>query len=147
MRDRGVLSKVFSSLLLTLIALLLLSFPAAAGSPTEKEKAAISAAENFLLLVDTDRYPESWRRTAPIFRSQFPQEKWVEQLQTLRPLFGSKIKRELKSATYATSLLGAPDGEYVLLRFDSSFEKAEAVETVTMKLQPGQWQVAGYFIR
>jgi hypothetical protein len=39
----------------------------------------------------------------------------------------------LKSAEYKTSLPGAPDGEYVVLIFNTVFEnKKAAVETVTM---------------
>jgi len=44
---------------------------------------------------------------------------------------------------------GAPDGEYVVIQYDSSFEnKTEAVETVTPMLDPdGVWRVSGYYIR
>lgn len=44
---------------------------------------------------------------------------------------------------------GAPDGEYVVVRYGSSFEnKKEAGETaVMMKERDGSWRVAGYFIR
>ena len=50
---------------------------------------------------------------------------------------------------YAESLPGAPDGEYVVILFKTSFEgKAEAVETVTpMRDADGEWRVAGYYIR
>jgi hypothetical protein len=55
----------------------------------------------------------------------------------------------VKSKEYATSLPGAPDGEYVVIQFETSFEnKNDAVETVTpMKDEDGKWRVSGYFIR
>jgi hypothetical protein len=33
--------------------------------------------------------------------------------------------RSMVTATYATTLPGAPDGEYVVIRFDTSFENAQ----------------------
>jgi hypothetical protein len=42
-----------------------------------------------------------------------------------------------------------PDGQYVVIRYDSSFaNKKSAIETVTPMLdQGGQWRVSGYFIK
>jgi hypothetical protein len=47
------------------------------------------------------------------------------------------------------TLAGAPDGEYVVFQFNSSFaHKATALETVTaMKDTDGVWRVAGYSIK
>ncbi len=44
---------------------------------------------------------------------------------------------------------GAPDGEYVVIQYDSSFEhKQAAVETVTPMLdKDGKWRVSGYYIK
>ena len=57
--------------------------------------------------------------------------------------------RKIKSTTYTKTLPGAPDGEYVVLRYDTSFEnKNSAVETVTPMLdKDGKWRVSGYFIK
>ena len=59
--------------------------------------------------------------------------------------------RKLKGAQYKTSLPGAPDGEYVVIQYDTSFENkrsASAVETITPTLdKDAQWRVSGYFIR
>jgi hypothetical protein len=53
------------------------------------------------------------------------------------------------SAKFARSLPGAPDGEYVVIQFTTSFDgKAVATETVTpMKDPDGHWRVSGYYIR
>jgi hypothetical protein len=47
------------------------------------------------------------------------------------------------------SLPGAPDGEYVVIQFATSFEnKKSAIETVTPMLDSdGEWRVSGYFIK
>jgi hypothetical protein len=59
------------------------------------------------------------------------------------------VSRKFKSAQYTKSVPGAPDGEYVVLQFDTSFaNKKEAVETVTPMLDPdGKWKVSGYYIK
>ncbi len=48
-----------------------------------------------------------------------------------------------------SSLPGAPDGNYVVIQFKTTFEhKAQAVETVTPMLEnDGVWRVTGYFIK
>ena len=52
------------------------------------------------------------------------------------------------ASTYTTSLPGAPDGEYVVLQYESEFQRKKyAIETVTPMLDDGQWRVSGYYIR
>ena len=53
------------------------------------------------------------------------------------------------TATPTESLPGAPDGHYVVLHYETSFEnKKTAIETVTPMLdQDGDWRVSGYYIR
>ena len=55
----------------------------------------------------------------------------------------------MKHAQFTKTMPGAPDGEYVILQFDTSFaDKKAAIETVTpMKDKDGKWRVAGYFIK
>jgi hypothetical protein len=62
---------------------------------------------------------------------------------------GDLISRNVKSARYTDSLPGAPDGEYVVIQFSTSFtNKKTAIETVTpMKDPDGKWRVSGYYIK
>ncbi len=66
----------------------------------------------------------------------------------VREPLGKVITRTLKSAEHRTSLPGAPDGDYVVIRFETAFEnKQAAIETVTPMLEKdGSWRVAGYYI-
>ena len=66
-----------------------------------------------------------------------------------RTPLGSVISRTLKSQQYLTTLPGAPDGEYVVIQFDTSFtNKASALETITPMLdKDGAWRVSGYYIK
>jgi hypothetical protein len=70
-------------------------------------------------------------------------------MQAFRKPLGRTISRKLKNKTYATSLPGAPDGEYVVIQYQTRFEhKASAIETITPMLdEDGKWRVSGYFIK
>jgi hypothetical protein len=70
-------------------------------------------------------------------------------LQATRAPLGKVVSRRVQSAVYKTSLPGAPDGQYVVIRYESSFEhKKSAIETVTPSLgEDGQWRISGYYIR
>jgi hypothetical protein len=114
----------------------------------EKEKAAITAAQQWLALVDAGKYSESWKEAAEYFRNAVPQEQWKQMLQSVRGPLGKKLSRKLKIKEYKTSLPGAPDGEYVVIQYETSYQnKKSAVETVTPMLdKDGKWRVAGYYI-
>ena len=70
-------------------------------------------------------------------------------MNTFRKPLGDLISRKLKSALATTELPGAPDGQYVVMQFDSSFTgKKSTIETVTFKLADDRtWKSAGYFIK
>jgi Protein of unknown function (DUF4019) len=59
------------------------------------------------------------------------------------------VFRKLGKTQRAQSLPGAPDGNYVVMQFDTSFaNKKNAVETVTfVQEKNGQWKAAGYYIK
>ena len=114
-----------------------------------KQKAAIAAAEKWLALVDAGKYSASWTDAATYFKAAGSAAKWEQALNDGRGSFGKLISRKLKSAVYRTSLPGAPDGQYVVIQYDTAFEnKKDAVETVTPMLdKDGQWRVSGYYIK
>jgi len=114
----------------------------------EAEAVAVEAARDWLALVDAGEYGKSWETAAPLFKGAVDEAAWGRQLGPVREPLGAVKTRELSSATYATSLPGAPDGEYVVIQFATSFEhKASAVETVTPMLDGGTWKVSGYYIK
>jgi len=120
-----------------------------AMSLESREAAAESAARAWLALVDAGSYDASWSAAAALFRQKVPQAQWQSAVSGARGPLGALKSRTLQSATLASSLPGAPDGEYVVVQYASSFEnKASAIETVTpMKDKDGTWRVSGYFIR
>ena len=122
-------------------------FAAAQGS--EKEKAALAAAQEWLSMVDSGDYWLSWMEAAEYFRNAVTAEQWVQSLKAVRKPLGKVISRDVKNTVYKTSLPGAPDSEYVVIRFAAVFErKQSAIETVTPMVQKdGSWRVSGYFIK
>ena len=119
---------------------LLLGLADSVRADAESIEQATTAAQEF---------DESWRLAGELLKVAVAQEEWTAKLSvTLGPL-GKKTSRGVRSSEYSTTMPGAPDGEYVLLQFDTSFEnKQSAVETVVMtKESDGLWRTSGYYIR
>jgi hypothetical protein len=137
--------------MVTLFSLfLLVSVGVVAASDSDKEKAAVAAAEEWLTMVDHGKYAESWKQAAQYFKNAVTQQQWEQSLQAVRKPLGKLVYRNVKSKTYKTSLPGgAPDGEYVVIQFETSFEnKKSAIETVTpMMDKDAKWKVSGYYIK
>lgn len=113
------------------------------------EELAAKAALKWLSLVDEGKYSESWDGAAQLFKGAVIKEQWRESVSSVRKPLGKLVSRTPMSRTYATSLPGAPDGEYVVIQYSSSFEhKKSAIETVTPMLdKDGKWRVSGYYIK
>ena len=114
----------------------------------KKNEEAMSAAKEWLVLIDAREYSESWDNAASLFQKAMTKEQWIEVLNGLLPSYGKLIQREVISSKHYTELPGAPDGEYVVIQFNSSFEnKKECIETVTPMKDDGKWKVSGYYIK
>ena len=113
------------------------------------EKAAVDSAEKWLNLVDNGSYEQSWDEAAEFLKNAVSKEKWLESMKAFRKPLGKLISRTVISKQYTTSLPGAPDGEYVVIQFETSFgNKEAAIETVTPMLdKDGTWRVSGYYIK
>lgn len=110
---------------------------------------AVQAAQAWLSLMDNGNYSNCWTGASAIVQGAVNEAAWETAMNTFRKPLGLLISRHLKSAQPLTELPGAPDGQYVLMQFDSSFvNKKTGVETVTFTLEKdGTWRSAGYFIK
>ena len=142
MKTRSILS-------VAVIIMLLGNTGCARQGNSEAKTAAVEAAMIWLTTVDSGQYGASWDETAEYFKMSIARENWEEMLSSFRGALGKRVKREFKSSTYRTSVPGAPDGEYVIVQFRTSFaNKKKAVETVTPMRDPDdQWRVSSYFIK
>ena len=138
-----------NSVAAVLMFIVLIAAGVSIGAEPAKEKAAVAAAEKWLALVDGGKYGESWKEAAAYFKGAITQEKWDQSLQAVRKPLGKMISRKVVAKDYQTTLPGAPDGQYVVILFETSFEnKKDAIETVTPMLdRDGKWRVSGYYIR
>jgi len=123
--------------------------PGKLGAAETPEDAAKTAADAWLALVDKGQFAESWEQAAKLFKGAVTQDKWKEASTAVRTPLGKVVSRKLKSRQYTESLPGAPAGRYVIIEYDTEFEKKPAaVEIVTPMADPdGAWRVSGYFIR
>lgn len=115
----------------------------------EKAQAATTAAMQFLELVDTGGYTESWQTSAALLKETVTEKDWTEKLSKARTLSGAMVERKQDDLSYSTTALDSPDGEYIMMVFVSSFERAASVEeTLTVMLEEDhRWRVAGYFMQ
>lgn len=129
-----------------LLGLILVSMSGYASE--DKTRDADEAAGKWLALIDGRQYLDSWEQAASLFKQQVSADNWLQSISAARQPLGAMISRKLISATYATSLPGAPDGEYVVLQYQTTFRyKKSAVETVTPMLDNKRWRVSGYYVR
>ncbi len=139
-----------TAIFLSVVSLLSAQIVSHSALASEQDEAlAEKAALSWLSLVDSGKYPESWDQAASVFKARVSKPQWKAQAKAAREPLGKLVNRKVKTRTYATSLPGAPDGEYVVIQFETQFSaKASAIETITpQKDKDGQWRVSGYFIR
>jgi len=134
---------------LALLVLNLCLSSIAAHSENGSEKIAAAAAEKWLGQVDAGKYAESWKEASTYFQGAVAEKAWVESLNGIRKPLGKLVSRKLKNARNVHSLPGAPDGDYVVMQFDTSLvHKKSAVETVTfVREKSSKWKAAGYYIK
>lgn len=124
------------------------SAPVADPATAAKEAAAAKVAEAWLKLIDTGDYGKAWDECSPLFREKVSRQQWIDGIPKNRAEFGAFQTRKLDGAAYRKSMPGAPEGEYISLRFMSSFEKnPTAEELVTLMYQNGAWRPLGYLLR
>ncbi len=137
-------------LLLLFTSLLLIVIPVYNKTPSQQvaEKSVMAAAE-FLFLVDTEEYAESWKISSEVLQKMLPQKVWSEKISELRTFLGPIVERVQQSISYIDDASDIPSGEYVVMTFVSKFELRERVtETITLLLgDDDQWEVVGYFLR
>ncbi len=128
--------------------LILIGFSASADDGDAVAKAQV-AAKSWLALTDGAKYGQSWDDAASVFKGAVTKADWERGIKGVRAPLGAVKTRKVKSAAFTRTLPGAPDGEYVVIQFESQFEnKAAAIETVTpMRDKDGAWRVSGYYIK
>jgi hypothetical protein len=121
---------------LTLILLVWLTLPA--GATLLSQSQAESRARSFLMQLDQGLQDESWQSMSSLFQAFNDQARWKTRQQVIRASYGSLISRSLKTVSYRTTFNQSPDGEYIIILFQSSYQnKANARETVVLDCSNG----------
>ena len=112
-------------------------------------QSAMAAAETWLGHVDAGDYAGSWHEASAYVQGAITEQAWVASLTRVRTPMGPLLSRQLKQVQHTTSMQGAPDGDFVVMQFDTRFaNKQAAVETVTfLQEKKGEWKAAGYYIK
>lgn len=132
----------------TLISFLVLLVISVAAPAQQKSQIASEAATRWLGYVDAGDYAKSWDTASSMLQQQVSKEDWQKQMAALRGPLGAVVSRNEAAASYTTHFEGLPEGEYVVVRDQSTFEhKRSASETIVMTYDRNKWRVAGYFIK
>lgn len=133
---------------LTILAFTSLSGTAQAPARTQNatpagETVVVLSARRWLALVDTSNWKESWQTTGQTFRKLNTVERWESASATARVPLGAMRSRALVSEEDVPT----PPRGNMIVKFRTSFAgKAEAVETVALVREDGDWRVVGYYI-
>lgn len=115
---------------------------------TGGEVAARAAVEVWLALLDDSQFDQSWDNAASAVQKAISKEQWVKVLTEHRPALGKVSARVLRDTRATNTLPGAPEGRYVTVQYDTTFEHKKGIETITSMLDvSGQWKVSGYFFK
>ena len=141
--------KTAALLLFAFLMPLFLPRAAMVHAQQKPEDLAQKSAEAWLALTDSGKYAESWDQASASFKAAVSQDNCVGMVSSVRGPLGTLQSRKLATAKFVKTPPHAPEGEYVILRYDTSFEKPpSAVETVSMTLdKDGSWRAAGYFVK
>jgi len=127
------------------ISLLFVAKLALAQAPEDRAR---FAAEQWIVLVDDHQYDQSWKEASKVFQELMTTEQWQKKASADREQLGEKHSRKLVDIKTPRTVKGLPAGQYVQVKYQSSFEnKKSATETVTAVLEgDGSWRVAAYTI-
>ena len=117
-----------------------------APATTQKKQAALTAAQQWLKLVDTGEYGDAWDACAELTRKADDKQTLVNAYNELFKPLGKLKSRDLKTNEYKTQLPRAPVGEYAVIQFSTQFTGGRVTETVVLTREAdGHWRVSGYF--
>jgi hypothetical protein len=107
---------------------------------------AAKAADKWLTLFDKGDYGGSYASAAPALAKSMTSQQFRFLIGSARDELGQLVSRKIVSETYVTSVAGAPEAQYVVVRYKSSFQHTRSgFETVTVMLdKDGVWRVWNY---
>jgi len=142
-----VLSPVLKVTLACAVALgvLLIAAPAAFASAETHVDEGVNVCQSWIGQIDQGQYDESYAAASDTLHDKVPQDHWSLILKTLRAPWGSVVNRHQLSHVYKPNGFEGAEGEFLVITYDSSFQKMDAAkEVVVLRWEDGKWRGAGY---
>ena len=135
-----------------LVIAIMLGILACIGCSSKKDvadngKTSEGTAQAWLNLLDKAKYAKCWDGTIDFFKKSISKEDWLEEMKTKRKPFGKAVSRKLEFQRQLPMLPGAPEGNYLLMRYNTNFAEKTASETLTLLESGGVWTVIDYSIK
>lgn len=111
---------------------------------------AAAPGDDFLRLLDTKQYAQSWDLASDILKQSVSKSEWETQMVKTRDTIGEVASRKLKSSEPQSNPPGTPAGEYLVVTYETVFASQGAPRTETLPMfkgADGRWRAVGYFVR
>ena len=134
---------------MVLLILLLTTLTAPLHAETWSNDALEEKAASYLKLLDLGQYEKAWHDMSALFHDFNNPLHWQKRQETIRNVYGASDTRRLHSIRYRQSYNLSPDGQYVVVQFNSSYQnKSETRETVVLDCSSNpQCSVREYIIQ
>ena len=108
-----------------------------------------SQANNYLELLDQNRFEDAWLAMSKLFQELNNRAQWQNRQQVLRTSYGSLVSRQFHHIRYRQSYSYSPDGSYVIVQYKSVFQnKDDTFETIILDCRnPLNCSVRDYVLR
>jgi len=121
------------------------AMPKALASAEDQIDKAVVASQTWVALIDAGQYDESYAFGCGAMHDKVPQDRWAQVLKALRTPWGPVVSRKQISHIYKPNGYEGSGGEYMVITYDTSFQKlGAATEVVVLKWDGGKWRGAGY---
>lgn len=119
--------------------------PLPAAETSSDDQAILDNAAKWLAIMDAGQYAQAYEAFPQRITSGGLEQNFVGFMRSRRLPLGNVLSRKVVKVSRQSKLRGAPDGDYSVIEYETSFEhKAGAVESLTLTRENGYWQVSGY---
>ena len=132
----------------TLLVLLSLGISSNTGSAESFPSQALLTAEQFVSIVDNEDFSAAYRQASEILRIINSEQEWTAEQRRHQQVLGRVLERQLIAVRARDAHAGFPDGNYLIVCFESRTEfKQKAIEVVLVGQLGEDWRVCKYSIR
>ncbi|MDA3902500.1 MAG: DUF4019 domain-containing protein [Desulfuromusa sp.] len=110
--------------------------------------AALLTAESFVAAIDNGDFLKAYSSASPDLQLLKPEKQWIDEQSLTFQLLGKPLHRRLMTVDARDIYPGLPDGNYLLVSYQTTTEhKAKAIEVLLLKEKGEEWMVCKYSIR